>query len=166
MNWKKNEKEIYSIKDIAIIVSVYCIVILIINLVWIMAIKPNEKFAETVSFASTLSSIILSVLAIIISIAFESRTGAIHIKMESEMNEIFQANAEMKGIIKNIKKNLKQLDTKTSNIQDFLINQNTINKNETGVNEFPQMDRKMCICGETSDGRNAIADDNRQKEKP
>lgn len=126
MALQKNDLERCDSLHIITTIMMYFIVVLLVNLIWIIAIKSNEKFAETVSVASTIASIILSVLAIILSLTSESRTGAIRIKMESEMITIVKTTDEMKKLVEVMDEKIKQIDTKTSKIQKLLVNQNKI----------------------------------------
>lgn len=85
--------------------------------------SSNEKFPELISFASTITSIILSVIAIIMSITGESKTDAMRNqmerttkKLEDTVDIVENANRENVGNIKELKENIKILEKKIENM--------------------------------------------------
>ena len=93
--------------------------------VWLITTgtSSNEKFPELISFASTITSIILSVIAIIMSITGESKTDAMRNqmerttkKLEDTVNTVEHANRENVGNIRELKENIKILEKKIENM--------------------------------------------------
>lgn len=81
--------------------------------------STDEKFPEWISFASTITSIILSVIAIIMSITGESKTDAMRnqmeetsAKLERTAKAIEKANQENKENIEDLKNNINILQHK------------------------------------------------------
>lgn len=94
--------------------------------IWVLATgKANSPdFANWISFASTITSIILSVIAIIMSITGESKTDAMREqmeettkKLEATANAIENANKVNKENIKELKENLVLLQAKIESLQ-------------------------------------------------
>lgn len=97
--------------------------------IWIIATGQanTEQFADWISFASTITSIILSVIAIILSITGEGKTDAVRDKIEEAVkklektaNDIENANSdsvkninEVKREIVSLKESLKDIPGKT-----------------------------------------------------
>lgn len=93
--------------------------------IWLIATgtSSNAKFPELISFASTITSIILSVIAIIMSITGESKTDAMRNqmerttkKLEDTVNIVESANKENANNIKELKENIKILEKKIENM--------------------------------------------------
>lgn len=93
--------------------------------IWLIATgtSSNDKFPELISFASTITSIILSVIAIIMSITGESKTDAMRNqmertakKLEDTVNIVESANKENIGNIRELKENIKILEKKLENM--------------------------------------------------
>ncbi len=94
-----------------------CIAIAII--VWMIATKTasHPKFPEWVSFAGTITSIILSVLAIILSITGEGKTEHIKEQIEMTAKELDKTVVSIAGINEGIESNINQLNASLSDLQ-------------------------------------------------
>ena len=115
--------------------------------VWMMATGTanTEDFSDTLSFASTIASIILSVIAIIMSISGEAQTNTIRDRMEEAVREMDQVlksiEKENKTSFENtkeLKDAISELDYKIANMPDIVIEKMekrfnvSINKEESG----------------------------------
>ena len=91
--------------------SMYLAVIATIICVWLFSIKTygNNEFVGQVSFAGTITSIILSVLAIIMSITGEGKTEHVKEQLESTAAQINESQKAVSEINKSIENNLGQL---------------------------------------------------------
>ncbi|MGG7077624.1 hypothetical protein [Clostridium sardiniense] len=107
MDYKEYEKDIKYIKNILHMKYLLGIVIGIISITIIASCYNNNEFVQQVSFAGTVSSIILSVIAIIMTINGES---------ESKKNKdtIISLTLELEGIVKDVKKATKNLENAAS----------------------------------------------------
>lgn len=107
--------------------------------VWLIATGTydNSYFPEWVSFASTITSIILSVVAIILSITGESKTDAIKTDLSETAKkldnvtdridkEMFGANQETKELIKELERQIAILQDKVDKVPEQ-VNQYTKN---------------------------------------
>lgn len=81
-------------------------------LVWLIATgtSSDEKFPEWVSFASTITSIILSVLAIIMSITGEGKTEHIKEQLEATARDIKKSQKIVNQINGTIKESLDKVN--------------------------------------------------------
>ena len=91
--------------------------------------SSNEKFPELISFASTITSIILSVIAIIMSITGESKTDVMRNQMEETAkkldvvtNELRKdmdtANGDIRNLISQLDKQIKILQDKVDKVPE------------------------------------------------
>jgi len=99
---KNNEDKRFTGKDLTITILGCVIVILICVIVWAFSRKANDKFVAEFSFAATISSIILSSIAIFMSITGESKTAVIRDRIEKEADDIAKSNSEMKDLIQQL----------------------------------------------------------------
>ena len=92
--------------------------------VWLVATGTynNKLFPDWVSFASTITSIVLSVIAIIMSITGESKTDAIKNDLSETARKldtvVNQLNQDMSGTNKDIRDSISQLDEQIKILQD------------------------------------------------
>lgn len=91
--------------------SMYLAVIAIMICVWLFSVitYENNEFVGQVSFAGTITSIILSVLAIIMSITGEGKTEHVKEQLESTAAQINESQKVVSEINKSIENNLGQL---------------------------------------------------------
>lgn len=80
--------------------------------VWLIATKTadNEDFTAWISFASTITSIILSVLAIIMSISGENKSEVARNQLEETSKKIDLAVESMEGINRQTTENIDSID--------------------------------------------------------
>ncbi len=83
-----SEPKIYSRNQLRIRIAIVIIFVLIAMVLWLFTATKDPSFASHFSFASTVASIILSVLAIFISISGESKTQVIRDKIEKEADDV------------------------------------------------------------------------------
>lgn len=83
-----SEPKIYSRNQLWIRIGIVIIFVLIAMVLWLFTATKDPSFASHFSFASTVASIILSVLAIFISISGESKTQVIRDKIEKEADDV------------------------------------------------------------------------------
>lgn len=95
-------------------------------LVWVLATGQanSDEFSSWISFASTITSIILSVIAIFMSISGENKTDAMRNQMEETANKleratesINQANNKNLQNIDELKKGIAELQDKIESLQ-------------------------------------------------
>lgn len=85
--------------------------------VWQFAGKTNSNvFIAQVSFASTIASIILSVLAIIMSITGEGKTEHIKDQLQEAAKDINKTQKKISEINERIEKNLEYLNKEVENL--------------------------------------------------
>lgn len=98
--------------------------------IWLIATGTanNEEFSDWVSFASTIASIILSVVAIIMSISGESQMNTIRDRMEEAVQEMDQVlksiekeNATSLENTKELRDAIIRLDAKIAGMPDEVI---------------------------------------------
>ena len=113
----ENKEKKYTEKDKQICIGRMLLIDFIIISVWLFTASGNEQFAAHFSFASTVTSIILSVLAIFMSVSNESKTQTIREKIEQEAETITKLSAEMKEKIIGLSDKMDSVVTSTSNIE-------------------------------------------------
>lgn len=86
----------------------------------IMATYNNEAFVSQVSFAGTISSIILSVLAIWMSISGERTTNDIRIKIAESTERLSGTTKEVKSLNKKYESTMNEQLTELKNVQEQL----------------------------------------------
>lgn len=110
-------------------ISLAGIVIVIIG-----ACSGEKKFVNEVSFASTISSIILSVIAIIMTIAGEQKTDNTKNKLVGVSDDLNKITGDIKDSTKNLKE-LKNLDEKLKKIDEIVTRVTNIEKITTENNK-------------------------------
>ena len=105
------EEKKFTRKDIALVCLICLIIILICIIIWALSTKANDQFVAEFSFAATISSIILSILAIIMSITGESRTAVLREKIEKD---------EMKKLLQELERKIERVHTDTDVIRATL----------------------------------------------
>lgn len=114
------EEKKFTRKDIALVCLICLIIILICIIIWALSTKANDQFVAEFSFAATISSIILSILAIIMSITGESRTAVLREKIEKEADAIEKATDEMKKLLQELERKIDSVHTDTDVIRATL----------------------------------------------
>lgn len=100
----------------------------------------NEEFTGWVSFASTITSIVLSVIAIILSITGETKTDVMRSQMENTADKLEQnaiaidvANKKNEENIRDLKENILVLQRKIEQMQ--VTNEEVINRYQKVEND-------------------------------
>jgi len=119
---KNMEEKVYSRKDKYIIILICVIIILVLVLVWQLSRTTDEQFAAEFTFAATISSIILSIVAIFMSITSESKTSVIREKIEKEADDIEEATKEMKMMLQQLGGKIDSIKEDTGIIQASINN--------------------------------------------
>ena len=133
----KNEKESkYCKKDLILIALIFVIAILFLIIIWALATKSNEQFYAEFSFAATISSIILSIIAIGMSIAGSARMELIYNRTENEVVEITKIRKDLKTLIYKIRKKIDAIKSDTDAIRSYVIAINDTNK--YAITETPE----------------------------
>ena len=117
---KKQKIKVYTKKDIWIISQRFIIGILCGVIILLLSTKGDDQFVAEFSFAATISSIILSILAIFMSINGESKTQAIWDKIELEAEEISKASNVMKSVISDLNNKIDSIQSGTDSINHIL----------------------------------------------
>lgn len=136
MCFKSCPESKYSCKDMVMAGLIFLVLLMTFGTVfivfWALVTKSNERFMAEFSFASTISSIILSVIAIIMSILSEKSTGIIRGHIEQNLVEISGAIGEMRGLVNSMGKNVKRIKKDMNKIKDYMFEQSP---QETNVTE-------------------------------
>ncbi len=138
MNKNKNETN-YCGKDIIITSLLFVIVILILIIVWALATKSNEQFFAEFSFAATISSIILSLIAIIMSIAGSARMELLYNSTENEVKEIIKIRKNINNLLGKMTIKIDSIKSDTGTIRAHIDIKN--NKNYA-ITNTPDKTRK------------------------
>ncbi len=102
----------------------FCIIgVLICFVIWALARRTHEQFMLQFSFAATISSIILSVLAIFLSINGEGKVAEIRDEMKKETEDIRNANVELKVLLNQLSQKVDSVKSDTDVIKNAQINQ-------------------------------------------
>lgn len=137
---KDGLKDKFALKKMEIHRNYICIILGGI-IIWLITsgTYTDNSFPELVSFASTISSIILSVIAIIMSITGESKTEAMKNQMEETAkridivtNELHKdmdtANADITKLISQLEKQIKILQDKVDKVPEQVNQYKNTNK--------------------------------------
>lgn len=100
--------------------SKYLLIIATMICIWLFAVTTHgdSDFVAQISFASTITSIILSVLAIIMSITGEGKTEQMKEQLENAAKQINESQRVVNEINKSIEKNLSQLNVEIKRLSD------------------------------------------------
>ncbi len=115
-----HDKKIYSRNQFMLRSAIVAIVNLVLVIVWLFTERNNSNFASHFSFASTVTSIILSVLAIFMSVTGEAKTQAIRDKIEKETDEIMFLTTELQKQMIDLKSNMQVVAADTTSIKNKL----------------------------------------------
>ena len=107
-------------KDIILWVGGIILIDLVLLCVWLFTESKDAEFASHFAFASTVTSIILSVLAIVMSVLNESKTQTIRDKIEQEADDFTKTAEDLKVQIAELSKKMDSVATTTSNIEHTL----------------------------------------------
>ena len=107
----------YSSNQLWIRFCIMVIVNLVFIIVWLFTSYRDEMFVSHFSFASTVTSIILSVLAIFMSVTGEAKTQAIRDRIEREADEIITVTANLESQMKDLSGKIEIVVHNTEKIQ-------------------------------------------------
>ena len=85
-------------------------------LIWCFTTRTDTEFVSHFSFASTVTSIILSVLAIFMSVTGESKTQAIRDRIEEEADDIVEVTVRLENQIKGLSEKIAIVVHNTDNL--------------------------------------------------
>ena len=106
----------FSKNQFRILLCIIVIVNLVLLLVWLFTSHYEADFVSHFNFASTVTSIILSVLAIFLSISGESKTQEIRDKIVQQADEIVKATDTLEYQMKDLSV---KMDTVVRNTDDI-----------------------------------------------
>lgn len=119
-----NNDSKYTSKDLKLWIFRILTVNLILVIVWQFTARNDTTFVSHFTFASTVTSIILSVLAIILSFTGESKTQAIRDKIEQEAEEIIIVTQNFERQVKELSNKLEVVVHNTDSLMKFVLNDN------------------------------------------
>ena len=106
----------------------YCVLILIILIILLITGKfgDNSQLLDYISFGSTLSSIILSILAIFMTMLAESKSDATKTRLENLTSLIETASESIKDQVEKIEKVYKAMEERYPTYEKILENQDQL----------------------------------------
>ena len=113
----ERDKKIYSSNQLWIRICIVVIVNLVLLLVWCFTTRTDPDFFSHFSFASTVTSIILSVLAIFMSVTGESKTQAIRDRIEEEADDIVKVSGKLEIQMQELSEKIAIVVHNTDNIK-------------------------------------------------
>ena len=122
---KNRDQKIYSSNQLWLRISAVVIVDLVLVIVWLFTSRTDSDFVSHFSFASTVASIILSVLAIFMSVTGESKTQSIRDRIEQEADEIIKVTGNLETQMRDLTGKIEVIVHNTDNIKAV-------------VNEYPE----------------------------
>ena len=115
----------YNKKDLSIFLCVIVIINLALIVIWLFTAHADNQFMAHFAFASTVTSIILSVLAIFMSISGEMKTQNLRDSIEQEAEHIFRVTEELKTQTTKLSNQVEMVQSTTENIK-FSLNTNPV----------------------------------------
>lgn len=103
---KNNQGKIYSKDQLLLYICVVAIVNLALIIIWLFTERTDSNFISHFSFASTVTSIILSVLAIFMSVSGETKTQVIRDRIEQEADEIVDVTNRLEFQMKDLSRQI------------------------------------------------------------
>lgn len=116
-NTVNKDEKVYSKNQFNVCVCIIVIVNLVMICVWLFTANADSNFASHFSFASTVTSIILSVLAIFMSVTGESKTQTIRERIEQEADEITEVTEKLEKEISSISEKISIVVNNTDSIR-------------------------------------------------
>lgn len=110
------DEKCYSLNQLRLCICIVAIVNLVLIIVWIFTERTDSDFISHFSFASTVTSIILSVLAIFMSVSGESKTQAIRDRIEQEADEIIDVTSRLEHQMNDLSGKIEVIAHTTDNI--------------------------------------------------
>lgn len=113
----EHDKKRYSSNQLWIRICLIIILNLVLLIIWCFTSRTEQDFVSHFSFASTVTSIILSVLAIFISVSGESKTQIIRDRIEEEANDITELTRRLENKIEELSNRIEIVIHNTDNIK-------------------------------------------------
>lgn len=117
----RDDEKVYSDTQLYFYISLLIIVNLIAVSIWLFTATADDKFFSHFSFASTVASIILSILAIFMSVMGEAKTQSIRERIERETKEITNLTNRLEEKLAEVLERINSIDDNTSDIRAALI---------------------------------------------
>ncbi|MBR0343419.1 MAG: hypothetical protein IJH64_14445 [Oscillospiraceae bacterium] len=114
---KDNDRKKYSANQVKVIVYRIVAFVLVLIIAVLISIHDDPAFVSRFAFASTITSIILSVLAIFLSLVGEMKTQTLREKIEEETATITRLTEKMDNDLNLLGVQIKSLQHKTEEIQ-------------------------------------------------
>ena len=114
------EPKIYSKNQLWLRISGVIIFALALVIIWLLTATKDPSFASHFSFASTVASIILSVLAIFMSISGEAKTQVIRDKIEREADDVIRVSNELERQIRDLSRKFEVVVQNTASLKATL----------------------------------------------
>ena len=114
------DKKRHSRKDFYLFVCILLIINLVLMCVWLFTAHCDKQFVAHFSFASTVTSIILSVLAIFLSITGELKTQTLRERIEQEAEVITDVTAELRNQMQGLTNKIDMVQNETNKISGAL----------------------------------------------
>lgn len=113
---KNKDNKSYSRNQFWIRVALVIIVNLVLVIIWLFTERTDSNFISHFSFASTVTSIILSVLAIFMSVSGELKTQTIRDRIEQEAEEITKLTNSLESQMEKLSGKIEIIERNTDNI--------------------------------------------------
>lgn len=135
-NKNKDDKK-YSSNQLWLRICIVAIVNLVLIIVWLFTANDDPNFISHFSFASTVTSIILSVLAIFMSVSGESKTQVIRDRIEQEADEIVDVTNRLESQMKELSGKIDVIMHTTDNIKAAINDYSEMPPSSDGWKEAP-----------------------------
>lgn len=106
----------YSSDQVRLLICMLVIINLVLVIVWLFTSCNEEGFFAHFSFASTVTSIILSVLAIFISVTGEFKTQTIRDRIDQEADEMITVTSRLESRMDDLSGQINVIAHNTDNI--------------------------------------------------
>ena len=129
---KTCDEKVYSKNQLWIRISIVLVINLALIIIWLFTEHNDSTFIAHFSFASTVTSIVLSVLAIFMSVSGEMKTQAIRDRIEREADEIVTATDKMEKRMNELSGKMQDIKYTADDIKASVINPPTQVRLATG----------------------------------
>lgn len=116
-NKGKGDLKVYSKNQLWLRICIVIIINLVFVGIWLFTTRKETEFVSHFSFASTVTSIVLSVLAIFMSVTGEAKTQAIRDRIEQEADEIIKVTARLENHMNSLSGKIEVVVHNTDNIK-------------------------------------------------
>ena len=115
-----DSKKMYTGTQVCLYISIFIIIDLMVVSIWLFTSTTDDTFFSHFSFASTVASIILSILAIFMSVMGEVKTQVIRDRIENETKEITNLTERLEKRMIDVLTKIKAIDDNTADIKAAL----------------------------------------------